>query len=242
MSARKGQWAGEGHRRWPAVSLRPAAGGRIGPSRRWWLCGWRRSSAASPLTWTDSPGPCGAWAQDLTIAPVLPDPRAERRRRLAEPDLEFRPSAPDWPPVSSTATGAGLGCMASRAIPARRDRPTAGLHRQPVPAMLTTPPACPCARVPAFRKRDAAAVLMARLLQALRLTPRCSTVAGHRAGSATGSPSGSDCTLRTTAIETLAAGYGTRVTPCVNSQMYGVGRSTTCTPLSVRNTTCLRKT
>ena len=28
--------------------------------------------------------------QDLTSAAVLPDPRAERRRRLAEPDLEFR--------------------------------------------------------------------------------------------------------------------------------------------------------
>ena len=28
--------------------------------------------------------------QDLTTAAVLPDPRAERRQRLAEPDLEFR--------------------------------------------------------------------------------------------------------------------------------------------------------
>ena len=28
--------------------------------------------------------------QDLTSAAVLPDPRADRRRRLAEPDLEFR--------------------------------------------------------------------------------------------------------------------------------------------------------
>jgi hypothetical protein len=28
--------------------------------------------------------------QDLTTAAVLPGPRAERRRRLAEPDLEFR--------------------------------------------------------------------------------------------------------------------------------------------------------
>jgi hypothetical protein len=27
--------------------------------------------------------------QDLNTAPVLPDPRAERRQRLAEPDLEF---------------------------------------------------------------------------------------------------------------------------------------------------------
>jgi hypothetical protein len=32
-----------------------------------------------------------AWrARDLTTAAVLPGPRAERRRRLAEPDLEFR--------------------------------------------------------------------------------------------------------------------------------------------------------
>ena len=32
-----------------------------------------------------------AWrVQDLVTAAVLPDPRAERRRRLAEPDLEFR--------------------------------------------------------------------------------------------------------------------------------------------------------
>ena len=29
-------------------------------------------------------------AQDLDTAAVLPDPRAQRRRRLAEPDLEFR--------------------------------------------------------------------------------------------------------------------------------------------------------
>ena len=30
------------------------------------------------------------WVQDLTSAAVLPHPPAERRRRLAEPDLEFR--------------------------------------------------------------------------------------------------------------------------------------------------------
>jgi hypothetical protein len=35
-----------------------------------------------------SPGP--RRVQDLTTAAVLPGPRAERRRRLAEPDLEFR--------------------------------------------------------------------------------------------------------------------------------------------------------
>ena len=38
--------------------------------------------------------------QDLDTAAVLPDPRAERRRRLAEPDLEFR--ARKGFPASST--------------------------------------------------------------------------------------------------------------------------------------------
>jgi hypothetical protein len=36
--------------------------------------------------------PSAAWAcrvQDLNTAAVLADPRAERRQRLAEPDLEF---------------------------------------------------------------------------------------------------------------------------------------------------------
>ena len=48
--------------------------------------------------------------QDLDIAAVLPDPRAAAR-------------------FLNPATGAGLGCMAGRAIPARRDQPTARLHR-----------------------------------------------------------------------------------------------------------------
>ena len=38
------------------------------------------------------------------------------------------------------ATTAGLGRLAGRAMPARRDRPTGRLHRQPVPATLTTHP------------------------------------------------------------------------------------------------------
>jgi hypothetical protein len=33
-------------------------------------------------------------AGDLDTAAVLPDRRAERRRRLAEPDLEFRVTMP----------------------------------------------------------------------------------------------------------------------------------------------------
>lgn len=55
--------------------------------------------------------------QDLNTAAVLPDPRSERRRRLAEPDLEFRafctPAAAAR--ILDPATGAGLGCLAGRA-------------------------------------------------------------------------------------------------------------------------------
>jgi hypothetical protein len=41
--------------------------------------------------------------QDLNTAAVLTDPRAERRRRLAEPDLEFRAFCACRPlPASST--------------------------------------------------------------------------------------------------------------------------------------------
>ena len=41
--------------------------------------------------------------RDLDTAAVLPGPRAERRRRVAEPDLEFRASCTRRrPPASST--------------------------------------------------------------------------------------------------------------------------------------------
>src|SRR5260370_675072 len=65
------------------------------------------------------------------------------------------------------ATGAGLGRLAGRAIPARRDRPAARLHRQPVPATLT-PPVPPGQ----FRKLDALAVLTGPLLPAPLYRPR----------------------------------------------------------------------
>ncbi len=83
--------------------------------------------------------------QDLNTAAVLPDPRAERRRRLTEPD----PGVPGLlrpqgiARLIDPATGAGLGCLAGRAVPAWRDRPAAGLHRQPVPVTLTTRRPCP---------------------------------------------------------------------------------------------------
>ena len=79
-------------------------------------------------------------AQDLNTAAVLPDPRAERRRRLAEPEVPRLLHPPGAARLLNPATGAGLGRLAGRAVPARRDRPATRLHRQPVPATLTTTP------------------------------------------------------------------------------------------------------
>jgi hypothetical protein len=69
--------------------------------------------------------------QDLTTAAVLPDPRAERRRRLAEPDLEFRAfcSRRRLPASSTPQLERAWDTLAGRAIPARRDQPAARLHR-----------------------------------------------------------------------------------------------------------------
>ncbi len=80
-----------------------------------------RSSAGSAPTWTNSPGPGGL--RTLASAAVLPGPRAERRRRLAEPDLEFCAfcTRRRLPGFLYPATGAGLGRLAGRAISARRD-------------------------------------------------------------------------------------------------------------------------
>jgi hypothetical protein len=52
-------------------------------------------------------------------------------RSYLAPGRSFRSPGP---------TGAGPGRMAGRAVPAWRDPPAAGLHRQPVPATLTTTP------------------------------------------------------------------------------------------------------
>jgi hypothetical protein len=59
---------------------------------------------------------------DLAAAAVLPGRRAERRRQ-AEPDLEFGAfcTRRRLPGFLNPATGAGLGRLAGRAIPARRD-------------------------------------------------------------------------------------------------------------------------
>ena len=74
-------------------------------------------------------------AQDLNTAAVLPDPRAERRRRQAEPDLEFCPVGPRdldviggesvhlSPPPHSQPPGQGSGPAAC--IGHRRPQPAA---------------------------------------------------------------------------------------------------------------------
>lgn len=69
--------------------------------------------------------------------------RAKLRRRVAEPG----PGLPGvLPPqhaarFSGPAPGAGLGRLAGRALPARRDQPATRLHRPPVSAALTITPA-----------------------------------------------------------------------------------------------------
>ena len=56
--------------------------------------------------------------------------RAERRRRWPSRTWNSGPSTPAAAArFFDPATGAGLGRMAGRAIPARRDQPTARLHR-----------------------------------------------------------------------------------------------------------------
>jgi len=109
-----------------------------------------------------------AWrAGDLDTAAVLPGRRAERRRRLAEPDLEFRAfCARTGLPASSTLQlERGLGRLAGRAIPARRDRPAARLHWQAVPAHANDHPV-PQRTPGQFRELDAVAVLTGPLLPA----------------------------------------------------------------------------
>jgi hypothetical protein len=125
----------------PAVNLRPAADW---PDRAIVAVDLARVAAVIDRIAADVDEPARARrVQDLTTAAVLPDPRAERRRRLGPSRTwSSRPSAPAGiARFLNPATGAGLGRLAGRAIPARRDRPAAGLHRQPVPATLTTRPA-----------------------------------------------------------------------------------------------------
>jgi hypothetical protein len=123
----------------PAVNLRPSADW---PDRAVVAVGLARVATVIDRIAADVDELARARrAGDLDTAAVLPDRRAERRR-LAKPDLEFRAfGARKGLPASSTPQlERGLGRLAGRAILARRDRPAAGLRRQPVPATLTTRP------------------------------------------------------------------------------------------------------
>ena len=72
----------------PAVNLRPAADW---PDRAIVAVDLARVAAVIDRIAADVDELARARrVQDLDTAAVLPDPRAERRRRLAEPDLEFR--------------------------------------------------------------------------------------------------------------------------------------------------------
>jgi hypothetical protein len=82
----------------PAVNLRPSADW---PDRAVVAAGLTRVRAVIDRIAADVDELARARrAGDLDTAAVLPDPRAERRRRLAEPDLEFRAfcSRKDCPP------------------------------------------------------------------------------------------------------------------------------------------------
>src|ERR1019366_4907461 len=128
---------------------RPGAGGRGHRSHR------RRRRRARP-------GPAGPGPDHRRGAarPAGRPPPAAGRAGPGVPGLLHPPAAARF---LNPATGAGLGRLAGRAIPARRDQPTARLHRQPVPATLTTTPV-PQRAPGQFRKLDAVAVLTGPLL------------------------------------------------------------------------------
>ena len=123
----------------PAVNLRPAAGW---PDRAVVAVDLARVAAVIDRIAADVDEPARARrVQDLDTAAALPDRRAERRRGWPSRTRSSGPFAPARDcRLIDPATGAGLGRVAGRAVPARRDRPAAGLHRQPVPATLTTRP------------------------------------------------------------------------------------------------------
>jgi hypothetical protein len=107
-----------------------------------------------------------AWrVQDLTTAAVLPGPRAERRRRLAEPDLEFRafctrrsgPGTPGRPSDTSAARSAsGPATPATRSGHANAPAPPGQFRKLDAVAVLTGP------LLPAPRDRDDCARVLRR--------------------------------------------------------------------------------
>ena len=121
----------------PAVNLRPAADW---PDRAIVAVDLARVAAVIDRIAADLDELARARrVQDLDTAAVLPDSRANAAGGWPSRTWSSGPSAPDGGcPLPQPATRAGLGRLAGRAIPARRDQPTARLRRQPVPATLTT--------------------------------------------------------------------------------------------------------
>ena len=91
----------------PAVNLRPAADW---PDRAVVAVDLARVAAVIDRIAADVDELARARrARDLDTAAVLPDPRAERRRRLAEPDLEFRAFWGGRPSKPERGNGLGKG-------------------------------------------------------------------------------------------------------------------------------------
>ncbi len=76
---------------------------------------------------------------------MLPDRRAERRRRPAEPDLEFRAfcTRKGLPASSTLQLERAWDAWQAERYKRGETGQRAGLRRQPVPATLTTHPPCP---------------------------------------------------------------------------------------------------
>ena len=125
----------------PAVSLRPSADW---PDRAVVAAGLARvraSSTASPR-WTSSPGPGGP----RTWTPPRCCPTRGPNAAGGSPSRTWSsgPSAPGGGcPLPPPRNWRGPGTPGRPNGTARRDQPAARLHRQPVPAALTTRPPCP---------------------------------------------------------------------------------------------------
>ena len=141
----------------PAVNLRPAADW---PDRAVVAVDLERVAAVIDRIAADVDELARAQrVQDLDTAAVLPDRRAERRRRLAEPDLEFRAFCtrrrlPALQPCSWSGPGTRgrpNSTGAARSATSRATPTTRSGHADHPPA------------VPAFRKLDAITVLTARV-------------------------------------------------------------------------------
>jgi len=150
----------------PGVNLRPGADW---PDRAVVVVALARVRAVIDRIAADIDELAGARrVQDLTTAAVLPDRRAERRRRLAEPDLEFRAFCA-WRrlPASSTPqleqawdAGRPSDTSAARSAdgPATSTTRSGHANDHPVPRRTPGP----------FRKPDAIAVLTGPLSPAPR--------------------------------------------------------------------------